>query len=145
MISCDPHRKGKDKIIKMKEYGFTIQDTLTGLNEYTNACRGNKFQGAMIKATEGLRVKAHAHALKGLRLEKVYIVFNWYEKNQRRDPDNICFAKKFILDGLQEINAITGDGWKNIAGFEDNFFVDGKNPRIEVIIKVIDDITSENK
>ena len=121
----------------MKEYSFTIQDTLTGLNEYTNACRGNKFQGAMIKAAEGLRIKYYARALKGLNLKRVELQFNWYEKNKRRDLDNVAFAKKFILDALQDLSVIENDGWKNIAGFEDKFFIDKTNPRVEVVLKEV--------
>ena len=121
----------------MKEYSFTIKGTMTGLNEYTNACRGNKFQGAMIKATEGMRVKVQARALKGLRLKRVELQFNWYEKNKRRDLDNIAFAKKFVLDALQDLSVIENDGWKNIAGFSDSFFVDKNNPRVEVVLKEV--------
>lgn len=29
---------------------------------------------------------------------------------------------------------LSNDGWKNIIGFEDHFYVDAKNPRIEVEI-----------
>ena len=121
----------------MKEYSFTIQGTMTGLNEYTNACRSNKFQGAMIKASEGMRVKVQARALKGLKLKRVELQFNWYEKNKRRDLDNVAFAKKFILDALQDLSVIENDGWKNIAGFEDKFFIDKTNPRVEVILKEV--------
>ena len=121
----------------MKEYSFIIKGTMTGLNEYTNACRGNKFQGAMIKAAEGMRVKVQARALKGLKLKRVEVQFKWYEKNKRRDLDNIAFAKKFVLDALQDLNAIENDGWKNIAGFSDSFFVDKNNPRVEVVLKEV--------
>ena len=74
--------------------------------------------------------------LKGVRFPgTVELSFRWYEPNKKRDLDNICFAKKFILDALVSNGIIVADGWKGVVGFTDNFFVDAKNPRIEVEIK----------
>ena len=47
---------------------------------------------------------------------------------------NVCFAKKFILDALQEMKILKNDGWAEVAGFEDRFYVDKRNPRVEVEI-----------
>ena len=58
--------------------------------------------------------------------------FTWYRKNRRTDPDNIAFAKKFLLDAMEEVGIIDNDGWKNVAGFIDDFFVDKSNPRVEI-------------
>ena len=44
--------------------------------------------------------------------------------NLMKDPDNVAFAKKFILDGLQKSGSITGDGMREIAGFTDSFHLD---------------------
>ena len=52
-----------------------------------------------------------------------------------KDKDNIAFSKKFIQDALVLEGIIPGDGWKNIEGFVDNFFIDKQNPRIEVTIE----------
>lgn len=60
--------------------------------------------------------------------------FRWYEPNRKRDLDNICFAKKFILDALVSNGVIESDGWQGVVGFTDQFFVDKNNPRIEVEI-----------
>lgn len=46
--------------------------------------------------------------------------------------DNIAFAKKFILDALVKKGVLKDDGWKWVKGFTDEFFVDKKNPRVEV-------------
>ena len=64
----------------------------------------------------------------------VHIVLNWYEKNAMRDSDNIAAAKKFIMDALQETKTIKNDGFREIKSFGDLFYVDKKNPRIEVVI-----------
>ncbi|WP_230197975.1 RusA family crossover junction endodeoxyribonuclease [Megasphaera massiliensis] len=68
----------------------------------------------------------------GKKIDKAYIKFHWVEKNKRRDKDNIAFAKKFILDALQEMGILQNDGWSEILGFSDTFDVDKDNPRIEV-------------
>lgn len=65
----------------------------------------------------------------------VMIAFTWYSKNERKDIDNVCFAKKFILDGLVRAGVIENDGRKQIRGFErEIFMIDKDNPRIEVTI-----------
>ena len=72
------------------------------------------------------------------QMEKVYLNITWYTKNQRRDPDNIAAAVKFIFDGLVEAGVLKNDGWKENAGWSNTFKVDSKNPRIEVeIVEVI--------
>ena len=67
-------------------------------------------------------------------LAKCMPVFRWYEPNRRRDKDNIAMAKKFILDSLQEMNVLENDGWTQIMGFIDEFYIDAMNPRVEVLL-----------
>lgn len=59
----------------------------------------------------------------------------WFCRNKRKDMDNISFAKKFILDGMQEVGYLKNDGWNEIAGWEESFHVDRDNPRIEIEIE----------
>jgi Holliday junction resolvase RusA-like endonuclease len=58
--------------------------------------------------------------------------FTWVERNRRRDIDNVAFAKKFVLDGLVAAGVIGNDTPQYVAGFEDRFLYDGRNPRIIV-------------
>ena len=52
----------------------------------------------------------------------ITIKFIWQsEKGDRRDLDNICFAKKFILDALQQANRLKNDNRKYVTGFTDEF------------------------
>jgi Holliday junction resolvase RusA-like endonuclease len=60
--------------------------------------------------------------------------FHWYCKNKKKDPDNIAFAKKYILDGIVAAGALPNDGWDEVAGLQDSFTVDKDNPRVEVEI-----------
>lgn len=112
-----------------------VKGTLPNLNDYTKACRSNKFAGAQMKS------KSEAVIAKALGNQKfngkVRLSFRWYEPNKKRDLDNICFAKKFILDALVSNGVIESDGWRGVEGFTDRFFVDKDNPRIEIDIEEV--------
>jgi Holliday junction resolvase RusA-like endonuclease len=115
---------------------FVIDGQLPNLNEYTRACRANKYVGAKMKKEAEERICWH---IKQQIPETHYDVvvclnFRWYEPNKKRDLDNICFAKKFILDALVSSGTIKADGWQGVAGFTDEFFIDKEKPRIEVDI-----------
>lgn len=74
--------------------------------------------------------------LRGVRFTRpVVIHYTWIEPNRRRDKDNIAFAKKFIQDSLVHAGVLQNDGWKHIEHFTDDFAVDPKNPRVEVVIE----------
>lgn len=118
-----------------------IRGQLPNLNDYTKACRTNKYAGAKMKHDAEQLITAYImQQLPGVHIKgKVKINFRWYEPNKKRDLDNICFAKKFILDALVNSKVIVTDGWKGVAGFEDEFYVTTKEKaRIEVEISEIE-------
>ena len=116
---------------------LVIKGRLDNLNDYTKACRTNKFAGAACKAKNELIITDFIEEqLAGVHYEgKTYLHFRWIEPNRNRDLDNICFAKKFILDALVRNKVIETDGWKGVWGFTDEFDVDADDPRIEVVIE----------
>lgn len=117
---------------------LTIPGRLPGLNEYTKACRSNRYAGAKMKQdTENIICWEIKRQLGNKVFTAVTLKFSWYEPNKRRDYDNIAFAKKFVLDSLQACLTLSGDGWKNIKGFSDEFCVDKQNPRIEIEISEV--------
>lgn len=112
-----------------------IPGTLPNLNEYITACRTNKYVAAKMKNQAEHTVTIYAKKSKAKQFKTpVFVKFLWVEKDQRRDKDNIAFAKKFIFDGLIKAGILQGDGWRYVDGFEDKFAVDKKNPRIEIEI-----------
>lgn len=108
---------------------------MSGLNEYINKCRANYHEANDLKK-KNQRMIAKAIRLAELHpvKERVYILYKWYEPNMRRDLDNISFAKKFINDALVKEGILANDGWKEVGGLKDEFYVDKKNPRIEVYL-----------
>lgn len=114
---------------------FVLPGEYTTLNEYSDANRTHYRYGASIKKAETARAVVDLRQQwDGEPVGKATFKFVWYRKNRRTDPDNIIFAKKFLLDALQEVGVIENDGWKQIVGFEDTWKVDKDNPRVEIVI-----------
>ena len=116
---------------------FFIPGEFSGLNEYTNDNRAHWSKGASAKKQETLRVQYELNNVRTIPEENfpLIIEFHWRSMDKKHDPDNICFAKKFILDGMVKARIITNDGWEQIAGFMDTFRVDTKSPGVIVVIK----------
>jgi len=115
---------------------FWIPGPLPGLNEMIAAAKsgrgaGNAYsrQKRVWTETCGLLAKAS----KVPPATRVQISFEWIESNQRRDPDNIAAARKFVLDGLVQAGLLPNDGWGEIAGFSDSFRV-GAQPGVRVTV-----------
>lgn len=112
---------------------------LPSLNKYIAADKYNRYKGGELKrnATQDVMWEVKDQMPKGwVKLSSIaHFTFIWHCKNRKEDPDNIAFCKKYIMDGFQESGLISQDGWKNVLGFEDQFEIDSKDPRIEIIIK----------
>lgn len=118
---------------------LTIPGELPNLNEYTKANRTSKYNGARMKQKAENKITHYImQQLSGaITLDKAFLKFVWVEKNKKRDPDNVAFAKKFLLDALVTNGILKNDGWSCIEGFEDKFRVDKERPRIEIYIEEI--------
>ena len=116
-----------------------IDGQLPNLNDYTLACRGYRLAGAKMKKSAEWTISVYIRRqLKDVAFKNpVRLSFRWYEPNKRRDLDNVCFAKKFILDAMVSSGTIVADGWKGVVGFTDEFFIDKQHPRIEVDIEEV--------
>lgn len=124
------------------EYLLVIPTRLNNLNDYITADRTNRYKGAAMKARNEALVKvAIKQQMRSLRIERpVYMEYTWYERNKRRDLDNISsFGRKVIQDALVQTRVLVNDGWNEIVGFSDQFYVDAANPRIEVLIREVGD------
>lgn len=120
---------------------LTIPGKLDNLNDYITACRTNQYKGAKVKHKNENRIlQAIYQQLGRLRIKKpVYMSYSWYEPNKRRDLDNISsFGRKVIQDALVISKVLENDGWKNIVGFQDDFYIDADNPRVEVVIREVE-------
>nr|DAQ43732.1 MAG TPA: Endodeoxyribonuclease RusA [Caudoviricetes sp.] len=134
---CARHSKGGEKL----EYLLIIPGRLDNLNDYISAERANRYKGAQMKSrSEAVVINAIRQCLKRVKIDKpVYMEYRWYEKNKKRDLDNISsYGRKVIQDSLVYAHVLKNDGWKEITGFSDEFYVDAANPRIEVLIREVE-------
>ena len=117
---------------------LVIYGRLPGLNEYIDAERKSRYKAAKLKSDAEQLVMAYAHRdLRKWRAHgAVYMHYTWYERDRRRDKDNVSgYGRKIIQDALVKGGYLRNDGWNEIAGFSDEFRVDKSRPRIEVEIE----------
>lgn len=127
---------GKDYM----HYILMVKGKLNNMNDYIRALNTNRYKGADMKKDNESRVMQAIYEQFGrLRItRKVRMHYRWYEPDKRRDLDNVsAFGRKCIQDALVDTKVLQDDGWKNIVGFTDEFYVDKKNPRIEVDIEEV--------
>ena len=72
--------------------------------------------------------------------ERVQIHFHWVEGSKRRDLDNVCYAKKHILDAMVKAGKLKDDNRKCVTGFIDTFEY-GKETK--VILEIEEDEDGE--
>ena len=128
-------------------YKLMIPGTMPNLNDYLHgeriAIRKNgKFttKGNVLKQEWQQKVVSKIRVqLPGLKINNpIRLSYMFYEPNMKRDLDNIsAFAHKVVQDALVKSQVIQNDGWKNIKGFNDEFFINKENPRIEVTIEEV--------
>lgn len=93
---------------------------LPSLNQYINECRKNRYAGANMKKTVDKDIEYYINQLP--KYDKpIKIHFIWVEENKRRDLDNVCFAKKFILDSMVKAGKLKDDNRNYVVGFRDDF------------------------
>jgi len=97
-----------------------IMGKLPGLNDYTDACRQNRYLGAKMKKDAQIQISWFLHRLPQIK-KPVKMWFTWQEADHRRDPDNVAFAQKFILDELVRLGKIPNDTGKWIRGLYHDF------------------------
>ena len=114
---------------------FIIPGEFVSQNEYIAAERTNRYMAADIKKTETQRVALQTRLCDPIECYPVDLTVFWYCKNKRKDPDNIEFSIKFILDGLQASGVLVNDGWNQINSICHVFKIDKKNPRVEIFIE----------
>lgn len=129
------------------EYKLIIDGRLPNLNDYLQAerqtyRRGGKFttKGNELKKESQEYIIWHIRSqLRDVKIDNpVVLEYKFFEKNKRRDLDNIsAYAHKVIQDSLVLAGTIKNDGWQNIKGYKDEFYVDKERPRIEVTLKVV--------
>ena len=97
------------------------------LNEYIDCERGSTIAAAAMKkkCTEQVKAQCLSQQIQPVN-GKVDLLFEWHSST-RHDPDNVAFAKKFILDGLQAAGVIENDNRKFIGTMADEIIQDDED------------------
>lgn len=114
-------------IIKMK---------LPSLNDYIRVCRSNKYQASKFKKKIEEDIMIFLRDLPVFE-HPVKMHFHWIEDNKRRDLDNICFAKKFILDAMVKAGKLQDDSARYVVSFLDTFEY-GSEPMVKVTVQEVE-------
>lgn len=117
------------KIILRCQFRFRkkTHDRFPTLNEYIDCERGSTIAAAAMKkkCTEQVRDQCLEQNIPPV-FRKVDLFFEWHSST-RHDPDNVAFAKKFILDGLQLAGVLENDNRKFIGTMADEIIQDDEN------------------
>ena len=115
---------------------FEIDMKLPSLNDYTSWCRKSKFEANRYKAKIEQQI---GYCLLNMPkwTKPVKIHFHWIEGNKKRDLDNICFAKKFILDAMVKYGKLKDDNRKCVTAFTDTFEY-GKTTKVILEIEEVE-------
>ena len=94
------------------------------LNEYIDCERGSTIAAAAMKkkCTEQVKEQCVSQQIETVK-GKVDLLFEWHSST-KHDPDNVAFAKKFILDGLQATGVLENDNRKFIGTMADEIIND---------------------
>ena len=119
----------------MDEQWGKIQIKFVHQNEYINAERTNRYIASGIKKKQTKAVVDALQKFKDLpSLDKKYFVkCLWIVPDARKDPDNLCFPIKFVLDGFQKAGVLKNDNMKHISGFEHRFEIDKEYKKTLII------------
>lgn len=102
-------------------------DRFPTLNEYIDCERGSTIAAAAMKkkCTEQVKAQCLSQQIQPVN-GKADLLFEWHSST-RHDPDNVAFAKKFILDGLQAAGVLENDNRKFIGTMADEIVQDDED------------------
>ena len=93
---------------------LTIPGELPNLNAVLAGAKRHWSSYSQVKAQQTNKVKWIARGELTPITHQVDIVFYWYTRDLRQDPDNVSHGAKYALDGLVEAGILQGDGRKHI-------------------------------
>lgn len=115
---------------------LTIPGRFPCLNDYIDEANLNRHRANKMKQewTDLVRDIAILSRIRPRRCKQDF-VFVFYEKNRKRDKDNVDFAKKFIFDGLVRAGVLPNDGWRWVGDYQIRVRLDRLNPRVEIYMR----------
>ena len=127
---------------------FEIKGRLGSLNDYILECRKSPYCGNHFKHEQQDKVKKAIGESDLIRVQEypLRVLFFYFESSKKRDLDNISgWAHKCVMDTLVQEQIIDNDGWKQICGYTDYFFIDKENPRLVIVLESVNQEESDPK
>ncbi len=113
---------------------FFVPGPLPGMNDFIST--GSRFRYNDAKKRWAVTIGSCIRLAKISPVQRVHITWLWHERNRQRNPDNFAaIGKKFVLDTLQACGILKNDGWKQIAGWSDDWVVDVERPGVLVTLE----------
>lgn len=115
---------------------FTYDGRFPSRNDATRADRAHWAVGAALKKkhTEAVYWSIKAQKIKPVT-GKTRMTITFYERDYRRDEDNIISGLKYLLDGIVMAQIIPNDTRKHLQLKIEPIQVDKERPRVEVLIE----------
>lgn len=115
---------------------FVIPGRLPSLNQYINACKRAWFVGESFKNKQLRIIGTCIVAARVPEFTRpVVMTFRWFERDKRRDRDNIRSAEKYVMDALKRTRRIKNDTQKWVLDSHHEIALDKINPRVEVTLE----------
>lgn len=118
------------RVIRQK---FFIDAILPGAND---VLRVHPRVYSRMKIEQDLIVRCCIRRARMKRMEWARVGFVWHEKpnsnGQSRDPDNVRFGSKFVMDALVKENILEDDSRFFVVGMADDFEWESKTPGVWV-------------
>lgn len=123
---------------------FLITGRLPGYNEQCASDRASKYAGYKLRQdTERHIVFCIKRAIQLNQCRHVnrpcVVHFTWGEKDRRRDVDNIVFAKKYILDAMQQAGILERDSQRWVHGCVDEVVKIRRGQSEYVYVEIFED------
>lgn len=118
-----------------RRFTFWIDGQLPARNDSEGAARACWQAGSALKRKHTRLVEIAARRVKDVAwvpMRQFTVRVEYRCPNRRKDPDNIIGGLKYILDGLQEANVITNDGWRNVIEIGQMWVLDAEHPGVLV-------------
>lgn len=114
---------------------LVIEGRLPSFNEHLCESKKHSNEYSSWKKEEKNRVMAEIGIANIDPVPACHLIIRYFEKNRKRDPDNIIGGgQKIIIDALVDAGILEDDGWRCIWGVDSKVIKDADNPRVEVDI-----------
>jgi Holliday junction resolvase RusA-like endonuclease len=113
---------------------FFIPGPLPGANDII---RKHHMVYSTLKSRWGLTIARCILVAKLKPVRHCHVSFTWNERHDRRDPDNVIFGQKFVLDALRDTNIIPDDTREHILSLTHCVLTYASKPGVYVTIEEV--------